>query len=137
MSEIELQGLLDRTNPLDDDEEAMDMIVLDGFRISKFDIRALKVGKNVPFEMKEELKKFNSKFLGKESVFPTKNGAPRILTQYKDEPYTLELLDQYTTTMPGKKPKPLASNHQGKLSLTTENRRLAESWNTLSGPRPS
>jgi hypothetical protein len=88
MSEIELQGLLDRTNPLDEDEEAMDMIVLDGLRISisKFDTRALKVGKNVPFEMKEELKKFNSKFLGKESVFPTKNGAPRIFTQYKDEP---------------------------------------------------
>ena len=68
--------------------------------------------------MKEELKKFNSKFLGKESVFPTKNGAPRILTQYKDEPYTLELLDQYTTTMPGKKPKPLptikANHHHGK-----------------------
>ena len=39
MSEIELQGLLDRTNPFDDDEEAMDMIVLDGVRISKFDIR--------------------------------------------------------------------------------------------------
>ncbi len=94
MSEIELQGLLDRTNPLDEDPEAMDMIVIDGVRISKFDIRALKVGKNVPFELKEELKKFNSKFHGKERVFPKTNGAPRILTQYKGEPYTLELLDQ-------------------------------------------
>ena len=63
MSEIELQGLLDRTNPLDEDPEAMDMIVIDGVRISKFDIRALKVGKNVPFELNEELKKFNSVFL--------------------------------------------------------------------------
>jgi len=118
MSEIELQGLLDRTNPLDDDPEAMDMITIDGVRISKFDIRALKVGENVPFELNEELKKFNSGFLGKESVFPTTNGAPRILTQYKDEPYTLELLDQYTTTMPGRKPKPLptikANHHHGK-----------------------
>jgi hypothetical protein len=118
MSEIELQGLLDRTNPLGDDPEAMEMITIDGVRISKFDIRALKVGKNVPFELKEELKKFNSGFLGKESVFPTTNGAPRILTQYKDEPYTLELLDQYTTTMPGRKPKPLptikANHHRGK-----------------------
>ena len=70
MSEIELQGLLDRTNPLDDDPEAMDMITIDGIRISKFDIRTLKVGKNVPFELNEELKKFNSGFLGKESVFP-------------------------------------------------------------------
>ena len=100
MSEIELQGLLDRTNPLDDDPEAMDMIVIDGVRISKFDIRALKVGQNVPFELNEELKKFNSGFLGEGSIFSTKNGAPRILTQYKDDPYTLELLDQYTTTMP-------------------------------------
>ena len=32
MSEIEVQGLLDRTNPLDDDPEAMDMIVIDGVR---------------------------------------------------------------------------------------------------------
>ena len=32
MSEIELQGLLDRTNPLDDDPEAMDIIVIDGVR---------------------------------------------------------------------------------------------------------
>jgi hypothetical protein len=135
MSEIELQGLLDKTNPLDDDEEAMDMIVLDGVRISKFDIRrALKVGNNVPFEMKEELKKFNSKFFGKESVFPTKNGAPRMLTQYKDEPYTLELLDQYTMAMPGKKPEPLptikANHHHGKPAR-------AESWSTSSGPRLS
>ncbi len=48
MSEIEPQGLLNRTNPLDNDPEAMDMITIDGVRISKFDIRALKVGKNVP-----------------------------------------------------------------------------------------
>ncbi len=92
------------------------MITIDGIRISKFDIRALKVGKNVPFELKEELKKFNSGFLGKESAFPTTNGAPRILTQYKDEPYTLELLDQYTTTMPGWKIK--TNHHHGKLATS-------------------
>ena len=111
------------------------MIVIDGVRISKFDIRTLKVGKNVPFELKEELKKFNSGFLGEESVFPTKNGAPRILTQYKDDPYTLELLDQYTTTMPGRKPKPLptikANHHHGKPA------RQAKSWNISCAPRQS
>jgi hypothetical protein len=76
MSEIELQGLLDRTNPLGNDEEAMDMIIIDNVRISKFDLRALKVGKNVPFELKEELRKFNSEYLGKDSVFPTKTEPP-------------------------------------------------------------
>jgi hypothetical protein len=37
-------------------------------------------------------------------VFPTENGAPRTLTQFESEPYSLELQDQYTT---GSKPKKL------------------------------
>ncbi len=49
------------------------------------------------------------------SQFPVKNGAPRILEQFRDNPYTLELLDQYTT---GNKPKKLptvgATYYQGK-----------------------
>ncbi len=47
MSEIALQGLLDRTNADEQDEEAMDMIVINGVRMSKYDIRALKVGLKV------------------------------------------------------------------------------------------
>ncbi len=70
MSEIELQGILDRTNPLDDDPEAMNMITIDGVRISKFDIRALKVGKNVPFELKEELKNSTLVSSEKRASFP-------------------------------------------------------------------
>ncbi len=45
MSEIELQGLLDMTSSSDEDEEAMDVVVIDNFRVSEFDIRAIKVGK--------------------------------------------------------------------------------------------
>ncbi len=45
MSEIALQGLLDRTNANEQDEEAMDMTVINGVRMSKYDIRALKVGR--------------------------------------------------------------------------------------------
>jgi hypothetical protein len=82
----------------------------------KFDIRALEVGKNVPFEMKEELKKFNSKFLGKETVFPTKNGAPRILTQYKDEPQPRRCLV-----------RSLNRFQPSRQIITTENWRRAES----------
>ncbi len=47
MSEIPLQGLLDRTNADEQDEEAMDMTVINGVRMSKYDIRALKVGLKV------------------------------------------------------------------------------------------
>ncbi len=48
-------------------------------------------------------------------MFPVKNGAPRILEQFRENPYTLELLDQYTT---GNKPKRLptvgATYYEGK-----------------------
>jgi hypothetical protein len=38
MSEIALQGLLDRTKADEQDEEAMDMTVINGVRMSKYDI---------------------------------------------------------------------------------------------------
>ncbi len=93
----------------------MDMTVINGVRMSKYDIRALKVGLKVTPEMRDTLTEFNKNFVGEHSVFPVKNGAPRILEQFKDNPYTLELLDQYTT---GNKPKKLptagATYYQGK-----------------------
>jgi hypothetical protein len=104
MSEIALQGLLDRTKADEQDEESMDMTVINGMRMSKYDIRALKVGQKVPAQMRNDLAEFNKNFAGESSVFPIKNGAPRILTQFKENPYVLELQDQYTT---GNKPKKL------------------------------
>ena len=62
MSEIALQGLLDRTNADERDEEAMDMTVINGVRMSKYDIRALKVGLKVTPEMLRELTEFMSRF---------------------------------------------------------------------------
>ena len=115
MSEIALQGLLDRTKADEQEEEAMDMTVINGVRMSKYDIRALKVGLKVTPEMLHELTEFNKNYVGENSVFPVKNGAPRILEQFRDNPYTLELLDQYLT---GNKPKKLptagATYYQGK-----------------------
>ena len=48
MSELQLQSLLDRTKPLDGEDEGMDMTTVNGERISKYDIRAMKVGSKVP-----------------------------------------------------------------------------------------
>ena len=104
MSEIQLQQLLQRTSANSEDEEAMDMTVKDGIKMSKFDIRAIKIGSKVSVVMKTDLLNFNKKYVGKDSVFPEKNGAPRILEQFKDNPYSLELRDEYTT---GSKPKKL------------------------------
>jgi hypothetical protein len=41
MSEVQLQGLLDRTKPSKGDEEAMDMTTIDGIRVSKYSIKAI------------------------------------------------------------------------------------------------
>ena len=74
MSEIALQGLLDRTNADEHDEEAMDMTVINDVRMSKYDIRALKAGLKVTPEMLRELTEFNQNYVGKDSVFPDKTG---------------------------------------------------------------
>jgi hypothetical protein len=115
MSELQLQSLLDRTKPIDGEDEGMDMTTVNGERISKYDMRAMKVGSKVPSGMRADLNQFNSNYIGAESVFPVKNGAPRILEQFKDNHYTLELQDQYTM---GNKPKPLLTvrggHYQGK-----------------------
>ncbi len=106
MSEIQLQGLLDRPKEDEQDEEAMDMTVISCIRIrmsKKYDIRALKVGLKVTPEMRGELTEFNKDFIGENSVFPTKNVAPRTLEQFRGNPYTLELLYQYTTSSKPKK----------------------------------
>ena len=34
-------------------------------------------------------------YVGEDKVFPVKNGAPRILTKYKDIPYSYELQPEY------------------------------------------
>jgi hypothetical protein len=82
----------------------MDMTVKDGVKMSKFDVRAIKIGSKVMVVMKTDLLNFNKKYVGKDSVFPEKNGAPRKLEQFKENPYFLELRDEYTT---GSKPKKL------------------------------
>jgi hypothetical protein len=74
MSMIQLQGLLDRTKADEQDEATMDMTTIDGIRMSKYDIRVLKVGSKVSPEMREELNQFNKNFVGelKTACFPSR-----------------------------------------------------------------
>jgi hypothetical protein len=84
MSEIALQGLLDCTKADEQDEEAMDTNVINGTRMSNYDIRGLKVGQKVTAKMRNDLAEVNKNFVGESSVFPIKKkGTPRILTQFK------------------------------------------------------
>ncbi len=76
--------------------------------------------------MRDDLAEFNKNFVGAGSVFPIKNGAPRILTQFRENPYVLELQDQYTT---GNKPKKLPTIGT-ELVTTKVSQQQGGYWNT-------
>jgi hypothetical protein len=84
MSEVQLQGLLDRTKP--SQEEAMDMTAIDEVHVRKYSIKAIKIGKKASAQMCEEFERFNAEHVGEDSVFPRKNSAPKILERFKDKP---------------------------------------------------
>ncbi len=76
-------------------------MVKDGERISKFSKQAMGLGKDVYAEdgsapiILKKIYLVYDKYVGQESVFPLKNGAPRIMTKYRDKPYTYELQPEY------------------------------------------
>jgi hypothetical protein len=80
-------------NPIYGDER----MTKDGEDISKFSKEAMTLEDDVyefndhaPIILKKVYLLYN-KYVGEDRVFPTKNGAPRIMTKYKDIPYTYEL----------------------------------------------
>jgi hypothetical protein len=99
MTEIQLRRIVERTakeeaGQLSDGDEVM---VKDGVRISKFSKQAMGLGKDVyaeegdaPLILKKVFLVYD-KYVGQDSFFPLKNVAPRIMTKYKDKPYSYEL----------------------------------------------
>jgi hypothetical protein len=86
--------------------------------MSKYDIRALRVGQKVTPELRNALIEFNKGFIGENRVFPVKNGAPRILEQFKEN---LSLYPR--TTRPihnGQQTQKIA--HRGSYLLTRQAR---------------
>ena len=104
MTEIQLQALLDATGVPGDTLTTDSTTLPDGRKVSKFDLAAMKLGARVPPHIKPALLKFCKKFVGKDSVFPTEQGAPRILTAFKKKPYRFQLRGDFVM---GPQPKPL------------------------------
>jgi hypothetical protein len=77
-------------------------------------------GKEVSSTLKESVKRYLQQFLGSERVFPTQNGAPRIMTEFLNKPYRFELRDEYT-----KGPNP--RSRRSRL-LTIMGNPLRKSW---------
>ena len=106
MTEVQLQAIVNQQGIEATGASNLDMTTVDGKRVSKWSLDAIEYGKDLDDQWKNKVKKFLSTYVGQDSVFPTKNGAPRILTEFKDKPYKYELRDEYTK---GPNPKPLPS----------------------------
>ena len=73
----------------------------DGEDISKFSKEAMTLGDDVyglddiASIILKKVYLLYDRYVGEDKVFPTKNGAPRIMTKYKDIPYSYELQPEY------------------------------------------
>ena len=93
MTEIQLQAILDAQGDPTQDIDLDMMTTKDGQRISKFSLEAMTIGEDVDRALTKLFHEFNSDYVGMDSVFPLKSGAPKILTAFRERPFRFELRD--------------------------------------------
>ena len=93
MTEVQLQQIVQQQKISGDDTSELDMTTVDGKRVSKRFLEAIAFGKAVNGLLRKRVLEFSQKYVGEDSIFPTKNGMPKILTQFLDKPYKLEQRD--------------------------------------------
>ncbi len=96
MTELQLQAIVNQQDIEATGESNLDMIMVNGISVSKWHLDSMTYGKEVSDILKESVKKYLQQFVGSERVFPTQNGAPRIMTEFLNKPYRFELRDEYT-----------------------------------------
>jgi hypothetical protein len=115
MTEIQLKNIVDRlqSEKKDIKTDGDETMVHNGVVISKFSCEALGLGEHVTDTIKNKIHKRFKQWAGDDSVFPTKNGSPNILTKFVNQPYSYELLPEYER---GEKKLPCvkAMNWEGK-----------------------
>ncbi len=103
MTEIQLRRKVDRNAQEGSDQhsDGDERMLKDGENISKFSKEAITLGDdvyasegNAP-EILQKVYSLYKHYVGEDRVFPIKNGAPRIMTKYKDVPYSYELQPEY------------------------------------------
>jgi hypothetical protein len=95
MTEIQLKNIVDRLGKesvtgTDGDE----FTIKDGIKISKFSKEVMEIGPDVNIRLQQKVYDQFTSYVGEDSVFPTKNGSPKILTKFIDHPYSYELLPE-------------------------------------------
>ena len=97
MSEVQIRNIVDRldSEQAEQGTDGDETMTKNGHTISKFSRLAMVLDPKVCAEMRVALLELYDKHVGQDKVFPTKNGPPKILKQYKDKPYEYELRDEY------------------------------------------
>jgi hypothetical protein len=115
MTEIQLKNIVDRLGKetvtgTDGDE----FTIKDEIKVSKFSKEAMEIGFDVSESLKTKVYEQFTSYVGEDSVFPTKNGSPKILTKFLNHPYSYELLPEYERGE-RKMPCTKAMNWEGKI----------------------
>ncbi len=124
MTELQLQAIVNQQGIEGIGESNLDMTIVNGISVSKWHLDSVTYGMEVLDTLKESVKNYLQQFVGSKRVFPTQNGAPRIMTkEFLNKPYRFELRDDI---------------HKGtQSSATADNKSLLLSWEMGSLPRRS
>ncbi len=97
MSEIQLMRIVDKMSqePSAQGTDGDEVMTKDGQTFSKFSKEALEIGASVSAAILKKVRNVFDLNKGDNEVFRTKNGAPKIMTKFKDKPYSYELLPEY------------------------------------------
>ncbi len=97
MSEIQLRRIVDKmaNGSADQGTDGDEVMQKGGETISKFSKEALEIGEAVNEAILEKVRNVFDLNKGDNEVFRTKNGAPKIMTKFKNKPYSYELLPEY------------------------------------------
>jgi hypothetical protein len=128
MSEIQLRRIVDKM-AMESSEQGTDgneVMVKDGKTFSKFSKDALEIGEDVGAFILDKVRKIFDLNKGDDAVFRTRNGAPKIMTKFKDKPYSYELFPEYANGSK-KFPTVKSMNWEGKTATAKVIRGFTES----------
>jgi hypothetical protein len=87
ITELQLQAIVNQQGIEGTGESNLDMTIVNGVSVSKWHLDSVTYGMEVSDTLIESVKKYLQQFVGSERVFPTQNGAPRIMTEFLNKPY--------------------------------------------------
>ena len=128
MSEIQLRRIVDKMSQESSSQgtDGDEVMTKDGHTFSKFSKEALEIGASVTAAILKKVRNVFDLNKGDDEVFRTKNGAPKIMTKFKDKPYSYELLPEYANGSK-KFPTVKSMNWEGKTATAKVIRGFTES----------